>query len=327
MSNQVEAVELEEKSDNAGLSLINDEFKDIDSTPVSKKELSAFYMMGAAMDPTTFGSMGFYIPLIVQTLTAGSAFNHFDRNVPCDIRKAYVCDVKFAGAWVDTTSMVFYGVVASTLALAIIFIGFGSIPDHGPYRKNLWIIFSVIGSIAAMLFPALITYSSWLYAWILTQIIAVCLGVCWMLVYAYLPLLARNQPEFLEKVQDPSATRESLLKDLDAVTNTISSRGFIYMYTSTLGFLILSIVFTLFWNPPGYPVPATYALQVCVAVFGLVWFAGIFYVAKYLRVRPGPPFPEGTNVLTYSTKKVFVAFSKARKLKNLFIFLAGWFLY
>ncbi|KAJ3284795.1 Autophagy protein 22 [Rhizoclosmatium sp. JEL0117] len=332
MTSQEPAVELkvvEEKGDvaaPAGLALINDEFKDIDTTPVSKKELSAFYMMGAAMDPTTFGSMGFYIPLIIQTLTAGSGFTRVDHSVPCDISKSYVCDVQFGSSWVDTTSMVFYGVVASTLALAIIFVGFGSIPDHGPYRKSLWIIFSVIGSFAAMLFPALTSYNTWIYGWVLTQIIAVSLGVCWMLVYAYMPLLVRNQPEFLEKAQDPNATRESLLKELDAVTNTISSRGFIWMYGSTLGFLILSIAFALFYTP-AKPLPETYALQISVSFFGLVWFLGIFYVAKFLRVRPGPPFPEGTNVLTYSTKKVFVAFSKARQLKNLFIFLAGWFLY
>ncbi|KAI9338171.1 autophagy-related protein 22-like protein [Obelidium mucronatum] len=319
-------VVLEGKKNASALSLINDEFRDIDQTPVSKMELTAFYIMGAAMDPAQFGAVGFFIPLIVQTLTAGYGYTRADHSIPCDITGSYTCDVQFAGTWVDTTSLFFYGVVVSTIIQAFIFICFGSVADHNAYRKTLWIIFSVLGSVCCLLFPALVSYSMFTFGWILTIIIGVCLGACWMLVYAYLPLLARNHPDFLAKAESPDATRELLLADLDSITNTISSNGFIWMYSSTLGFLLLVIVFALFYTPAG-SLPPTYALQLGVALFGIVWLAGVLFVNKHLRTRPGPPFPANSNVMTYSTKKVFTAFSKASKLRHLFFFLIGWFFY
>ncbi|KAJ3013538.1 UNVERIFIED_CONTAM: Autophagy protein 22 [Siphonaria sp. JEL0065] len=317
---------VEASGSSSALSLINDEFRDIDSTPVSKQELRAFYIMGASMDPATFGAVGFFIPLIVQTLTAGSGFTHDNHAVPCDISGSFTCDVQFAGNWVDSTALFFYGVVISTIIQAFIFICFGSVADHNSYRKTLWVAFSLVGSISCILFPALTSYSSFVFGWILTVIIITCLGVCWMLVYAYLPLLARNHPDFLAAAEKKDATRESLLADLDQVTNTVSSRGFIWMYSTTLGFLLLVIALALFYSP-AKPLPETYALQLGVCLYGVVWLVGIPFVQKYLRTRPGPAFPAGSNVLTYSTKNVVSALSKARQLRNLFVFLIGWFLY
>ncbi|KAI9338225.1 autophagy-related protein 22-like protein [Obelidium mucronatum] len=48
---------------------------------------------------------------------------------------------------------------------------------------------------------------------------------------------------------------------------------------------------------------------------------------KHLRERPGPAIPANENIATFSVKKVYTALRQYRKLKNLFIFLAGWFLF
>ncbi|KAI9338175.1 autophagy-related protein 22-like protein [Obelidium mucronatum] len=310
----------------SSVGLINRGFFDIDNTPVSESELRAWFISAAAIYPITFGGLSFFIPLIVQALSAGSGFVHVDHTIPCNTTSSYTCDIYFGGAWLDVTAFYFYNVAIATAIQMVIFITCGSIADHRDWRKSIYLWSSLLGGTCCLLFPVLIRNDHYIYAWILTIIITVCIGICWMLVYAYLPVIARNHPDFLAKVDTAEATKDTVLRELDSITNSISSRQFVWMYVAALLGMAAMIVLALVYSP-SQPLPETYALQIGIALFGVIWLGGALIVRKYLRARPGPLFPIDANIFTFSTKNVLRTIKKANQMKQLFTFLIGWFMF
>ncbi|KAJ3220164.1 Autophagy protein 22 [Dinochytrium kinnereticum] len=130
------------------------------------------------------------------------------------------------------------------------------------------------------------------------------------------------------KTEPQQFTIEDLSTATDSVGNHISSRGFFWTYLGGLIVLVLGSGIAIgIGDATKYGLPETYGAQVAV-VFAVVWWA-IFLipVARDLKPRPGPPLPRSENFLFYSVKKVAHTISKCRRLKNLFMFLIGWFIY
>ncbi|KAI9338186.1 autophagy-related protein 22-like protein [Obelidium mucronatum] len=194
------------------------------------------------------------------------------------------------------------------------------------HRTSVYLWSSLLGGTCCLLFPALIRNDHYIYAWILTIIITVCIGICWMLVYAYLPVIARNHLDFLAKVDTAEATKDTVLRKLDSITNSISSQQFVWMYVAALLGMATMIILALVYSP-SQPLPETYALQIGIALFGVIWLGGALIVRKYLRARPGPLFPIDANIFTFSTKNVLRTIKKANQMKQLFTFLIGWFMF
>ncbi|KAJ3291891.1 Autophagy protein 22 [Rhizoclosmatium sp. JEL0117] len=306
--------------------ILSHEFQDIDQTEVSPKELRAWYLFGGMADPISF-AQGFFIPLIVNGLATGGGYMTDDHTKKCDTSITnYSCVVPVGSGWMDTSSFYFYSVVVTTVLQLILFIGMGSVADHGNYRKKFMLGFSTLGAIACILFLAVIQPGNYWFGGILAVLIGVCLGSTWVFNYAFLPPLARNHPNFLVEARKEGHTRDTLLAKLDEVTNYISSTSFVYMYSGTLIILVVFVAVTyIFPTVSGFP--TEYYLHVGMAIAGFFWLGGVIIAAKYLRERPGPDFPEGENPVFFSTKQVFHSISEARKLPNLFLFLLGWFCY
>ncbi|KAJ3064096.1 Autophagy protein 22, partial [Podochytrium sp. JEL0797] len=98
------------------------------------------------------------------------------------------------------------------------------------------------------------------------------------------------------------------------------------MFSGTIGTLIISGIIASVVKV-AEPMPANYGFQIGIALSGVLWLIGTGLAYRHLRERPGPEFPAGVSVITYSSKKVYTAIKKSRKLGNLFVFLLGWFMY
>ncbi|KAI9344254.1 vacuole effluxer Atg22 like-domain-containing protein [Obelidium mucronatum] len=105
--------------------------------------------------------------------------------------------------------------------------------------------------------------------------------------------------------QNPLTQLEKpFLQNWTTPINTISSNGFVWIALYTARFSSIHLCScNLAWH--------------CLGLCG--WRESCMS-GRHLRARPGPPFPVDSNVLTYSTKKVFTSFSKASKLRHLFFF-------
>ncbi|KAI8619730.1 autophagy-related protein 22-like protein [Chytriomyces sp. MP71] len=303
------------------------EYRDLDDSPVTVSELRAWYLFGYCCDPLSF-CLAFFIPLICQGTAAGAGYEASNHSIPCNTTASkYDCVVKVNdNTYIGTSSFYFYGNVIATILNVALLIGLGSIADHGAWKKKFLLQFSTIGAVACLLYPICTTNDKFWLAALLTIVLLVANGSTWVMVHAFLPNLARNHPDFKEVLADPEATADSLQTKLDWVTNRISSTGFVSMYLGALTIMIVMAALNFIVKVPS-SFASTYALNVGVAFGGIMWLVGIFVAWKYLKERPGPPLPVGTNILTFSTKKVFHAFSKARQLKNLFCFLLGWFMF
>ncbi|ORY48449.1 MFS general substrate transporter [Rhizoclosmatium globosum] len=306
----------------------NSDFLDLDRTPVSKLELRTWFLFGASIDVAAF-PLAVFSPVISQGMLAAVGFESDNHSIPCDSSvSGYSCVVKIGSTYIDTTSYFFYGSVVATLLQVFLFIGLGSLADHGPWRKRFMLIFSIVGATCCILFPTVFRNDMFIYCTFLSIMITVCLGAAFVFLYSYLPPLARNHPDFLLHLETPNTPREKLMDQLDSVTNDISSKGFVYMFSATISMLVLAgIIASLVQVPSGGDLPSNYGFQLALMLGGIFWFLGIWMAWKYLRERPGPPFPPTANIWTYSCVKVFHTFKKARKLGNLFVFLVGWFMY
>jgi UMF1 family MFS transporter len=77
----------------------------------------------------------------------------------------------------------------------------------------------------------------------------------------------------------------------------------------------------------------TFSLRLVLFVVGLWWFVFTIPAALWLRPRPGPPLPSAMkghrnwlNYVIYAWSSLWKTIKRARRLKDMVIFLAAWFL-
>jgi UMF1 family MFS transporter len=77
----------------------------------------------------------------------------------------------------------------------------------------------------------------------------------------------------------------------------------------------------------------TFSLRLVLSVIGLWWFTFTIPAALWLRPRPGPPLPSSMkgrrnwlSYVIYAWASLWKTIKKARRLKDMVIFLAAWFL-
>ncbi|KAJ3221861.1 Autophagy protein 22 [Chytriomyces hyalinus] len=207
----------------------------------------------------------------------------------------------------------FHGnVTQKTVSQTLLFVAVGAVADTGVWRKSLLVAFAFIAAfywLAALLFIVMNVFASG----------------AWVFIYAYLPILARSDTDYLKAAQDTPVSTEILHRTLDLVASRISTHSFVWMYSDTLLTLIfINAILALY--VPASSLPETYSAQVSILFAGVILMAGVSYAFRFMKERPGPPFPQGSSAITYSLKRVWAAFSNGHQLKNLFLFLLGWFM-
>ncbi|KAI8852365.1 autophagy-related protein 22-like protein [Chytridium lagenaria] len=305
---------------------------DLDPSAVTPTELKAWYTFGFAAEGFSTLGVGVLIPLILESMASSSGYQTENKMLPCNRTElGYSCVVNVGGTWIDTTSFVFYSTTICTLLQLFVFIGCGALADHGHYRKTFLLAFSIASIGITTLFLTVTTaVTMYTYAAIIYILANLCFCATFVFYNAWIPVMTRNHPEVLA-IRAKIFTSHSI-DDLsvatDRIGNYISSRGFFWTYTGGLIVLLLgSAIAFVMGDTSRFGLPETYGAQVAV-VFSVVWWAAFLYpVLRYLKPRPGPPLPKGEMYFLYSVKKVGSTILKCRRLKNLFIFLIGWFLY
>ncbi|KAF2716193.1 MFS general substrate transporter [Polychaeton citri CBS 116435] len=124
------------------------------------------------------------------------------------------------------------------------------------------------------------------------------------------------------------------------LSTKISSNGVGIGYIAAVIVQILSVIIVI------NTTPNLWALRIVLFIVGLWWFLFTIPAALWLRPRPGPPLalthnssaadshkPNSANsplswtvYLTYSWKNLFTTILRARRLKDVLLFLAAWFM-
>jgi MFS transporter, UMF1 family len=190
-------------------------------------------------------------------------------------------------------------------------------------------------------------------------------GASFVLLNAFLPVLVRNHPKLLYEEQFIRATTrirvrapnsdedQSLLSSGDsdiiveksspalALSTQISSYGIAIGYTAAVLLQIFAIVILLITGS------STWSLKLVLFCIGLWWLMFTIPPALWLRPRPGPPLPplprpamngstpESLMVVDDRSWWGYVKYAwvglgktimRARRLKDVMLFLAAWFL-
>lgn len=141
-------------------------------------------------------------------------------------------------------------------------------------------------------------------------------------------LLADEAAMFPQAVKAGVSHEELTSKELQLSTR-ISSKGIGIGYLAALFVQCVSIGVLVSMDKT-----STWSQRVVLFIVGCWWAVFTIPAAKWLRARPGPPLvingrTEGISWLSYfvySWKSLFKTIRAARRLRDIMLFLAGWFL-
>ena len=264
------------------------------------------------------------------------------------------------GMEINTASFAMYTFSLSVLFQALLVVSISCAADHGNYRKRLLLLFAFGGALATMLFLPVVP-EVYLLGALLAMIANTCFGASFVLLNSFLPLLVRHHPKtqyrnpeyspdrlesdhevdatsaLLPPAQDPTELLPSA-KDLTSIelqlSTQISSTGIGIGYSAGL-FLqccCIAIIFLMRKNKN-----TTLALRIVLFLVGAWWFIFTIPPALWLRPRPGPPLqPADPNhpdakrswwaYISYAWASLWRTVKLARRLKDICLFLAAWFL-
>jgi UMF1 family MFS transporter len=203
----------------------------------------------------------------------------------------------------------------STGLQMFVFIALSGLADFGRHRKSVFMGISLVGCMLSILCLT-IRPASWQWAGALVVLTSVCYMSTYVFYNAWLPLLGANDPAVLaapkEKQDDVFMSR----------MHDISSRGFAFGYLGSVICLLICVGVTVVLSDD-----SIVAYGVNCAIAGVWWFVFSLPTFAWLKPRPGPPLPKGTNYLTLPWKRLAVTFSRVKQLPQTFLFLVCWFMY
>jgi len=141
------------------------------------------------------------------------------------------------------------------------------------------------------------------------------------------PLLADESVRASESRLDGMATNKEVLSKELELSTSMSSKGMGIGYSGALFLQCVSIVVLIAMDN------TTWAQRVVLFIIGVWWSIFTIPAAMWLRPRPGPPLTDGHKgrlagfaYLVHAWKSLFRTALLARRLVDILLFLAGWFL-
>ncbi|EPQ53083.1 MFS general substrate transporter [Gloeophyllum trabeum ATCC 11539] len=287
-----------------------------------KKHLRGWLTYAFASEVFVIVSLTLFLPICLEQFARDNGYILPDKLTRCSSKASNAtdtdsrerCAVKLGWAWIDTASFSLYVYSISVFLQAITVISIGSIANHPTRRKTLLLGFALGGSLAAALFLVLPSTSPVWWASALLSIIAnVGFGASVVAMNAYLPSLAKGEPEVCESfatmqelptsslaavVTDPEALEsypsegeegsEPLFQSdvvqakheydalLSSATSRISSHGIATGYAAGIIVLILTLV------PVTKLGGSTWALRLAIGASGIWWFIGTIIAGLWL---------------------------------------------
>jgi MFS transporter, UMF1 family len=255
-----------------------------------------------------------------------------------------------------------YTFSVSVLLQALIVVSISCAADHGNFRKKLLLAFAWIGSLAVMCY-IFVTKDIYIFGAVLTIISNTSFGASFVLLNSFLPLLVRHHPDVAKELGTSTTalgdddeigdSRSTLLADengnrprlrrgskasIEELTSVelnlstqISARGIGIGYMAGLFLQCIGIAILIAMKN------STWSLRVVLFLVGTWWAVFTIPAAMWLRPRPGPPLPILTSsrfrgkwawlgYVFYAWKSLYKTVKLARRLLDVVLFLAAWFL-
>lgn len=234
-----------------------------------------------------------------------------------------VFPLRAGGVWdpgAYTNAMTSVGVALQML----VFIQLSGLADRGPYRLPLLKLLSNFGALLCVLALA-VRPASWQWGGALLVLVPLVYSSSYVLYNSWLPLISANDPAVLALAHESKAAQYAAF---ESIGHDLSSRAYMWGYVGSI--LCLVIAFAVVAGLSS-TLGAIAVYGIAIAISG-VWWAGFSTLTwRHLLPRPGPALtaketPFGIFVVQPWTS-LFLTLSRARQLRQTFIFLVCWFIY
>ncbi|CAG57904.1 AUT4 [Nakaseomyces glabratus] len=331
---------------NDGVTDHNDDalYVGIDTLKAARDNIKGWYLYSFSSEPFVVSAVATYVPLLLEQFARINGVQLDDHNAPCSTSSSDKCVLGLFNnrVFVDSSSFALYVFSLSVLFQTVVVISVSGMVDRWKtisFRKNVLVTFGMVGAFATVLISLL--NETQYYSLVVYYIVAnSCYGVINVVGNSLLPLfvddLVRLQPDHTV----PAAEELSLdTDDKDGLTTVISGRGASIGYSAALVVQLMSILLVRLS-------PSKQDIQYAVFFVGLWWAVWQFPMYWLLSdsiipdqqsnqaIANGRYYDIDGSIFTfvnlsslkYGWKLLGEALKHATLLRDVVIFLIGWFI-
>ncbi|SCU95114.1 LAMI_0F01046g1_1 [Lachancea mirantina] len=279
-----------------------------------------WYLYAFSSEPFIVSAVSTYVPLLLEQFARINGVKVEDHSVSCANSDGQCVLGLFGGRWhIDTSSFALYTFSLSVLFQTLLVISVSGVVDRWKsvkFKGNVVVVFGIVGAISTLIISQLKT--SQFYSLAIFSIMAnCCYGVVNVVGNSLLPIFVADSIKVTENLSD---------SDSEKITSITSGRGSGLGYLGALVVQIVSIV--LVKRSKSHD-----NIQLAVLLVGLWWLVWQTPMTWLLQDL-APIDPEGvdlrfTNIkryVGYGWKSLFESLRNARLMKDVMIFLIGWFI-
>ncbi|KAL3234257.1 Autophagy-related protein 22 [Nakaseomyces bracarensis] len=313
----------------------------------TRSNIKGWYLYAFSSEPFVVSAVATYVPLLLERFARINGVLLYDHDVPCPATTSEKCVLGlFNGRlYVDTSSFALYVFSLSVLFQTVIVITVSGMVDMWKtvtFRSKILTLCGLVGA-TATIFISLLNDTQY-YSLTVYYIIAnCCFGVINVVGNSLLPIFVDDLVKFkpdAEALLELNSEEYSLVSDdTDSLTTLISGRGASIGYLAALTVQIISLLLVRLS-------PSKQDIQYAVFFVGLWWAAWqfpMYWLLNDVRASNRPPavnrldstylllYPSFSSVFKWSSLKygwqlLIEAFKHARLLRDVMIFLLGWFI-
>lgn len=231
----------------------------------------------------------------------------------------------------ERTSVNFYILDTNGILFAVqlvVLLLIGPYADYGTWRRWILIFWTVVGCAVSFAFWGLTEPDQWATVTGMYVTGNIALNVCGAFYQAPFPALVSGLPKMMESerlvVQGLKSPEEHATLDM---LERSKLSNFSLMFSAVGSFCCILVAIGIA-HAMGTSTAAenTKVYSVITGYFGLVWVISSIPWFLVEQPRPGQKLPDNTNWLTVGPKQVWEAARNAARLKQTFLYLAGYFL-
>lgn len=277
------------------------------NSKTTSRDIIGWCFFSFAAEPFIVSAIGTYIPLLLQQMARNNGVKVIDRATPCDSGDECLLPLFNRRIYIDTASFALYTFSLSVVFQVFTVVSISGLADRGNFRKKLLVWFGVAGGLLTCCFYLA---ENFYIASLLVVVTNTCFGCVNVCGNSFLPLLAENHPT-------PGPY----------ISSKISGYGAALGYGSAFFVQILTILQILSLKARPLPLDTVYPLQCALLLVGIWWTVFQAPVAKLL-VSPEPDKHSHSlkEYIHLGWAELGEAAKQAFKLKDISIFLVGWFI-
>lgn len=284
----------------------------------ANRNIKGWYYYCFSSEPFIVSAVSTYVPLLLEQFARINGVKLHDHNAACEATDDKCVLPIFNGKWfIDTSSFALYTFSLSVFFQALLVVSVSGIVDKCysiSFKKRVLLVFGTIGAFSTWLVGTLKSDQYYTLAF-LAVLGNCCYGVINVVGNSLLPVLV----SCLEGTEDQA--------EVDIKTSVISGRGAFYGYFGALVVQISSLTLVrLSKNHDN--------LQIAILFVGIWWLIWQIPIAVLLQDVPFEAPQEASTFewsntgkyMTYGWKSLWESLKHAKLLKDVVIFLVGWFI-